>query len=77
MALQIALQSEDFGASHVDCRDIMGEAAHDLVDCACVLLLTATEASEDGEIDENETGDLLSKEKKSHAGNEGTLREVR
>jgi hypothetical protein len=63
-AMQIALSSEDFGESHVECMATIGEAAHDLVDCACVLLLTATEASEDGQIDEDETNDLLSKEKK-------------
>merc|ERR1719473_2387692 len=63
-ALQIALQSEDFGPSHTACMDIIGEAAHDLVDAACLVLLRATEASEDGDIDADEKADLLAGEKK-------------
>merc|ERR1719253_1343453 len=61
-ALQIALVSEDFGPSHVACMEEIGEAAHDLVDAACIVLLTATDASEDGDIDANEKADLLAKE---------------
>jgi len=63
-ALQIALGSEDFGQSHKDCMDIIGEAAHDLVDAACLVLLAATTASEDGDIDADEKADLEAKEKK-------------
>jgi len=62
-AMQIALQSEDFGKSHTECMEVIGEAAHDLVDAACIVLLTATDASEDGDIDANEKADLLAKEK--------------
>jgi hypothetical protein len=63
-ALQIALQSEDFGPSHTACMDVIGEAAHDLVDAACLVLLCATNASEDGDIDEGEKDDLLAGEQK-------------
>jgi hypothetical protein len=63
-ALQIALVSEDFTESHTHCMEVIGEAAHDLVDAACLVLLTATAASEDGDIDENEKADLLAKETK-------------
>jgi hypothetical protein len=61
-ALQIALVSEDFGESHTDCMEAIGEAAHDLVDAASLVLLAATLASEDGDIDESEKADLLAKE---------------
>jgi hypothetical protein len=44
--------------------DIIGEPAHDLVDAACLVLLRATEASEDGDIDAGEKDDLLAGEKK-------------
>jgi hypothetical protein len=63
-ALQIALVSEDFGPSHTDCMNIIGESAHDLVDAACLVLLAATTASEDGNIDADEKADLEAKEKK-------------
>merc|ERR1719316_1018046 len=42
----------------------IGEAAHDLVDAACLVLIAATKASEDGDIDADEKADLLAKEKK-------------
>jgi hypothetical protein len=67
-ALQIALVSEDFGESHVTCMETIGEAAHDLVDAACLVLLAATDASEDGDIDAGEKEDLLAKEKKVTQG---------
>jgi len=63
-ALQIALVSEDFGPSHTACMDIIGEAAHDLVDASCLVLLAATTASEDGDIDAGEKEDLLACEEK-------------
>jgi hypothetical protein len=63
-ALQIALVSEDFGPSHASCMEVIGEAAHDLVDASCLVLLTATKASEDGDIDAGEKEDLLAREKK-------------
>jgi len=63
-ALQIALTSEDFGPSHIACMDVIGEAAHDLVDAACLVLLCATAASEDGDIDAGEKDDLLAGEQK-------------
>jgi hypothetical protein len=63
-ALQIALVSEDFGPSHVQCMEAIGEAAHDLVDAASLVLLAATLASEDGDIDESEKEDLLAGEQK-------------
>jgi hypothetical protein len=61
-ALQFALSTEDFGPSHVQCMDAIGEAAHDLVDAASTLLIAATVASEDGDIDEEEKEDLEAKE---------------
>jgi hypothetical protein len=63
-ALQIALVSEDFGPSHVACMDKIGEAAHDLVDVASLVLIAATLASEDGDIDAGEKEDLLAGEEK-------------
>jgi len=63
-AMQIALKSEDFGPSHTACMDIIGEAAHDLVDASCLVLLAATTASEDGDIDAGEKEDLLACEEK-------------
>jgi hypothetical protein len=63
-ALQYALSTEDFGSSHVDCMDAIGEQAHDLVDAASVLLIAATVASEDGLIDDSEKADLQKKEDK-------------
>jgi len=62
VALQFAMSSEDFGASHVTCMEAIGEASHDLVDVTSVLLIAATVASEDGDIDEAETEDLKAKE---------------
>jgi hypothetical protein len=62
VALQFALSSEDFGPSHVTCMDAIGEASHDLVDATAVLLVAATVASEDGDIDARENDDLKSKE---------------
>jgi hypothetical protein len=61
-ALQFAMSTEDFGPSHVECMNAIGEEAHDLVDAACVVLLAATAASEDGDIDAREAADLLAKE---------------
>jgi hypothetical protein len=61
-ALQFAMSTEDFGPSHIECMDAIGEEAHDLVDSACVVLLAATKASEDGDIDAGEAADLLAKE---------------
>ena len=63
-ALQIALDSEDFGPSHIACMATIGEAAHDVVDAACLVLLSATAASEDGDIDAGEKEELLAGEKK-------------
>jgi len=42
--------------------DIIGEAAHDLVDASCLVLLSATRASEDGDIDAGEQEELLAGE---------------
>jgi len=61
-ALQYAIATEDFGPSHVDCMDAIGEQVHDLVDAASVVLVTATVASEDGDIDNSEKMDLQKKE---------------
>jgi len=63
-ALQYALSSEDFGPSHVECMDAIGDSAHDVVDAASILLIAATVASEDGDIDNSEKADLKEKEDK-------------
>jgi hypothetical protein len=62
VALQFAMSTEDFGTSHVTCMDAIGEKAHDLVDATTVLLVTATQASNDGDIDAGESADLKAKE---------------
>jgi hypothetical protein len=65
-ALQFAMSTEDFGESHVTCMDAIGDASHDLVDATTVLLIAATHASEDGDIDAAEKDDLVSKEQDVH-----------
>jgi len=67
VALQFAMSTEDFGPSHVECMDAIGEVSHDLVDATTVLLIAATVASEDGDIDTAESNDLKSKEDDVHA----------
>jgi hypothetical protein len=63
-ALQYALSTEDFGPSHIECMDAIGEHSHDVVDAATVLLIAATVASEDGIIDNSEKADLEEMENK-------------
>jgi hypothetical protein len=66
VALQFAMSSEDFGDSHHTCMDAIGEVSHDLVDATTVLLLAATVASEDGDIDARENDELKAKEDDVH-----------
>jgi len=61
-AMQVGMSSEDFGPSHVECMDAIGDACVDLVDETSMLLVAATKASEDGDIEESEGDDLLIKE---------------
>jgi len=61
-ALQFAIATEDFGPSHVECMDNIGDQAQDLVDAACIVLIAATVASEDGILDVAESADLREKE---------------
>jgi hypothetical protein len=57
-ALQFAIQTEDFGPSHIDCMDAIAETAQDLVDAASIVLIAATVASEDGILDAAESANL-------------------
>jgi len=63
-ALQIAMQTEDFGQSHKDCMETIGDSSAELVDETCILLMAATMASEDGDISAEEANDLEEAEKK-------------
>jgi len=58
-AMQYAMSTEDFGPSHVTCMNAIGEAAHDLVDASVILLIAATDASENGVIYPDEKESLL------------------
>jgi len=57
-ALQIAMATEDFGPSHKNCMETIGDASTDLVEETCILLLAATAASEDGIVDKDEVQSL-------------------
>jgi len=63
-ALQIAMHTEDFGPSHKDCMDTIGDASAQLVDETCVLLMACTNFSEDGDISADEAKELEESEKK-------------
>merc|ERR1719484_471414 len=62
-ALQVAMSSEDFGESHLDCMKAIGGSAQAVVDEASVLLLNATVYSNDGVIDAEEKEELENNEK--------------
>eukprot|EP00929_Paragymnodinium_shiwhaense_P003477 TRINITY_DN103_c1_g7_i2.p1 TRINITY_DN103_c1_g7~~TRINITY_DN103_c1_g7_i2.p1 ORF type:complete len:729 (+),score=254.48 TRINITY_DN103_c1_g7_i2:159-2189(+) len=57
-ALHIAMASEDFGPSHLECMDAIAGSSMDVVEQASVLLITATKYSDDGKIDRGEAEKL-------------------
>eukprot|EP00929_Paragymnodinium_shiwhaense_P028504 TRINITY_DN164_c3_g2_i4.p1 TRINITY_DN164_c3_g2~~TRINITY_DN164_c3_g2_i4.p1 ORF type:complete len:755 (+),score=228.60 TRINITY_DN164_c3_g2_i4:172-2265(+) len=61
-ALQIAMSSEDFGPSHKECMATIEDSAQSLVEVAGLLLVTATEYSDDGLIEPEEDTDLHNRE---------------
>eukprot|EP00929_Paragymnodinium_shiwhaense_P028505 TRINITY_DN164_c3_g2_i5.p1 TRINITY_DN164_c3_g2~~TRINITY_DN164_c3_g2_i5.p1 ORF type:complete len:754 (+),score=213.91 TRINITY_DN164_c3_g2_i5:172-2262(+) len=61
-ALQIAMTTEDFQGSHLECMESIGAASEEVVENTCVLLMMATKASEDGEIDQKEKNALTDAE---------------
>merc|ERR1719265_2032468 len=66
-AMLVGMTTEDFGPSHVDCMKEIGDASVDLVEETSLLLQAATEASEDGDIDEHEQDLLQAAEEKVKA----------
>jgi len=63
-ALQIAMATEDFGPSHKECMETIGDASMNLVEDTSLLLMQATVASEDGDISRDEASDLEDAENK-------------
>merc|ERR1719265_1840090 len=57
-SLCIAMSTEDFGPSHTQCMAEIEEASMDVVTAASILLIKATEAAGDGDIDAKEKSEL-------------------